>query len=382
MCPDPYESWMSEPELDAPDAQPRAPSVVERGPSKSWLLALDDRQLDRGGWKPIVPEAPAPRCVRMPSARNSEFQGRSYSLGRWAKPLYWTVGIVAGLGVLLAGWQILRAHASVKPVPRPAVPAPHLQPGAPEVELETGMLQRTNVQAAMQDSVAWIAQAPGAPSDVEERQRSSAALWRQLTLANELERRMQELARVDGPLFDAFPRVSAARPTARSARAEVVVGVAIEAAAPRVRIVGRSHVSGVWEGATVPLDALDRPSQWLTPSVGRVRAELVDGGAVEGRLHAIGDGKLWIEGELGRVALLGSQVRALRQLMPLAGPESGSEIPGLPEVRVRTPGGVFQGRLVAREGGRVTLLTSEGGRVTLDDAQTEPALPTPPTRRP
>ena len=54
----------------------------------------------------------------------------------------------------------------------------------------------------------------------------------------------------------------------------------------------------------------------------------------------------------------------------------------LPLVHVRTPGGLFQGRLLRREDGRVTLLTAEGGQVTLDDAEVEPVRPGQPLHRP
>jgi hypothetical protein len=116
--------------------------------------------------------------------------------------------------------------------------------------------------------------------------------------------------------------------------------------------------------------------------VGLVRAELVDGTSFEGRLHSLGEGKLWLENDLGRIALLGSQVRSLRQLPPPGGISSGAELPALPLVRVRTPGGVFQGRLLRREEGRVTLLTAEGGQVTLDDAELEAVRPGTDVRHP
>lgn len=387
MCPEPYESWMSEAEEHAPPVESRPARISAAAPSKSWLLALDDRQLERTGFRPIVPEAPAPRCVRMPSARNSEFQGHAFHLGRWSRPIYWTLGALAALGVVLAGWQVLRAHANVKPAPKPAVPAPQLQPSAPEIEMETGSLLRTNARDARGDSLGLFASTPAsaasarAPSaaagETVTDAAATSALLRRLVLDPRLEARARELARGEGPLFDAFPRVSSAARATQSARSAPLFAAPREASAPRVRIVGRANVSGVWEGATIPLDALDGRAQWLTPAVGRVRAELADGAAIEGRLHSLGEGKLWIETELGRLALLGSQVRSLRQLAPSASPGATTDPALLPEVSVRTPGGVFRGRLLAREGARVTLLTPEGGRVTLDGAElaSEPAAP-------
>ncbi len=206
----------------------------------------------------------------------------------------------------------------------------------------------------------------------------TSALWRKLTLERILEERAARL----GPLYFALPSIVDARARPSAARGDPFGAEAVEASAPVVRVVGHGNVAGVWEGATVPLDVLGAPSRWLTPSVGRVRAELADGTAFEGRLHSIGEGKVWIENELGRMALLGAQVRTLRQLPPLVEGAPAPDLPALPLVRVRTPGGLFQGRLLRREEGRVTLLTAEGGQVTLDDAEVELVPPGPTVRRP
>jgi hypothetical protein len=203
----------------------------------------------------------------------------------------------------------------------------------------------------------------------------TSALWRKLMLERVLAERF-------AALDCAFPSVSDVRVQPCSAPGEPFGAQAVEASAPAVRIVGRGNVSGVWEGAAVPLAMLGAPSRWLTPLVGRVHAELADGTSFEGRLHSIGEGKLWLENDLGRIALLGSQVRSLRQLPPPGAVSSGAELPELPLVRVRTPGGVFQGRLLRREEGRVTLLTPEGGQVTLDDAELEPLRPGADVRHP
>jgi len=211
---------------------------------------------------------------------------------------------------------------------------------------------------------------------------AAAELWHRITFERLLEHlRERRAARLDPP-FAGFQGLSSVRVRSSSAQGDPFGPVPIEASAPSVRIVGRGNVSGVWEGATVPLDALDAPSRCLTPSVGRVRVELADGTEFEGRLHSVGEGKLWLENDLGRMALLGAQIRTLRQLPPLVEAPSLLEMPVLPLVRVRTPGGLFQGRLLRREEGRVTLLTAEGGQVTLDDAEVELVQPGARVRRP
>ena len=261
-------------------------------------------------------------------------------------PRLMTLPLATTLGVVLA---IMAWPSRPERVLVPTEPAPREELGSSSAHFDARVKPKSESERA-----AAIA-------------RASAVLWRKLNLQQALEQR--------APSFPGFPSICEARPRPDSGAGEALAAEVVEASAPAVRVLGRGNVAGVWEGATVPLERLDARSRWLTPAVGRVRAELADGTSFEGRLHSIGEGKVWIENELGRMALLGAQIRALRQLPPLVTPSSLTELPELPLVRVRTPGGVFQGRLLRREEGHVTLLTPEGGQVTLDDAEVE-SVPT------
>jgi hypothetical protein len=55
------------------------------------------------------------------------------------------------------------------------------------------------------------------------------------------------------------------------------------------------------------------------------------------------------------------------------GSRGSQELAGLPRVRVRTPGGMFYGKTLARTDSTITLITDEGARVTLESVDVEPA---------
>jgi hypothetical protein len=146
----------------------------------------------------------------------------------------------------------------------------------------------------------------------------------------------------------------------------------------RLREASASELAGVWLGATIPLDALGGPSRLLTPNVGRVRVVLTIGEVFEGQLYAIGEKKVWIETELGKLALLDWQIDRIEHIVTsegsvVVGPDGSKDLAGLKSVRVRTAGGVFYGKLLSREGASVTLVMASGARVTLDNAQVEAA---------
>ena len=179
----------------------------------------------------------------------------------------------------------------------------------------------------------------------------------------------------------------------------------------------------VWEGPTVPVDRIASNVRLLTPQVGSVRAALRNGSTIEGRLHAVGTGQVWIDERAGRVALQRDEIVRLEQIAsppparddeirdadaaepreeattaaPIAGGTSetattvldkiadatqadGRPVPSEPappaeppRVRVRTPGGVFYGQVIARDGTTLTLVTDEGSRIVLESDDVEPA---------
>jgi len=124
-----------------------------------------------------------------------------------------------------------------------------------------------------------------------------------------------------------------------------------------------ASASGIWEGATIPVEALQGGLRLETPGVGRVRVRLEGGARTEGRLTGIGQGRVWIETEAGPVEIDSAKMRGLEQISdrPVA------SAPRTPErQRVRTAGGVFFGRVLARDGRTVTLITDAGTRVTVE----------------
>ena len=85
---------------------------------------------------------------------------------------------------------------------------------------------------------------------------------------------------------------------------------------------------------------------------------------------------LWLDTSLGRMALLGEQVRKIDQLSgddTHGGVPSASDLAVLPRVRVRTPGGMFYGKVIARDEATVTLITEAGAKVTLQSHDVEDA---------
>ncbi len=149
------------------------------------------------------------------------------------------------------------------------------------------------------------------------------------------------------------------------------------AANSRLRRATASDLAGIWEGSTVPIESIDASTRMLTPSVGRVRTILYGGEVFEGRLYAVGQGKVWLDTELGRLALVSDQVQKLEQLAspdgtPVLGQAGSEALAGLPRVRARTPGGMFYGKVTARDDKTVTLITDEGARITLDAPIIEP----------
>ncbi len=125
-----------------------------------------------------------------------------------------------------------------------------------------------------------------------------------------------------------------------------------------------SSATGVWEGATIPVEALGGTLRLSTPSVGRVRVRLEGGERKEGRLTAIGRGSVWMETDDGAIEIDSSRMRGLEQIADRAPSADPPQTPR--RQRIRTPGGVFFGRVLARDGRTVTLITDAGTRLTVE----------------
>lgn len=132
----------------------------------------------------------------------------------------------------------------------------------------------------------------------------------------------------------------------------------------------------VWRGNAVPTEAIALPNRILTPAVGKVRVEMVTADIFEGRLFAVGDNKVWLDLDLGRIGLDGRGVESIENLqddLPSRAPgDVVSDIATGRRVRASVPGGVIYGRVRSIREGQVTLITDSGARITLDAPDLEP----------
>ena len=127
----------------------------------------------------------------------------------------------------------------------------------------------------------------------------------------------------------------------------------------------------VWRGNDVPMEAIFAPARTLMPRVGDVRVHMTSGELMEGRLYAVGQHRVWLDIEAGRIGLDGETVERFEHLAVPAGTSGPVYGTGV-NVRVAVPGGAMFGRVIAQDGDRVTLMTPEGARVTLAEAKIEP----------
>lgn len=124
------------------------------------------------------------------------------------------------------------------------------------------------------------------------------------------------------------------------------------------------------QGADVPMQRIQEVRRILTPKVGRVRVTVNSGEVFEGVLYAVGEGSVWLDTDLGRMALPSEGVRDVETLTttsaaPALGEPGSQNLAGLRRVRVTCPGGVFTGALLSQQGDEVVLVTDEGSRIRL-----------------
>lgn len=123
----------------------------------------------------------------------------------------------------------------------------------------------------------------------------------------------------------------------------------------------------IWRGESIAIEALASPVRIMMPRVGGVRVVMDSGESFEGRLHAMGQNRVWIDAAPGRLGLDGARVSRVEKIEEVSVAGSPESLPERGDrVRVRVPGGALLGRVVAIEGNLVTFLTDEGARVTLD----------------
>ncbi|MEL6907955.1 MAG: hypothetical protein AAFP22_21285, partial [Planctomycetota bacterium] len=143
----------------------------------------------------------------------------------------------------------------------------------------------------------------------------------------------------------------------------------------RASLLDRPGGGGIWPHRTVPKSKLKGDVFVLTPKVGNVRVVFDEGESIEGRLHGVGDSRIVVDTNIGRVTIASTRAARIDRLGRARAKDVGERVStrGLERVRVRTAGGIFDGHLVSREGDRVTLLLGEGMRITVDASEVRPA---------
>ena len=124
----------------------------------------------------------------------------------------------------------------------------------------------------------------------------------------------------------------------------------------------------IWRGSEVPLEAVHAPAKTLMPRVGNVRVFTTAGDVFDGRLYAVGQNRVWLDAEPGRIGLDGERVEKIEVLGPPAtgvqtSGTSTTKDAGKKRVRVRVPGGMLYGSVLKAEGDEVILALDDGGRV-------------------
>lgn len=129
----------------------------------------------------------------------------------------------------------------------------------------------------------------------------------------------------------------------------------------------------IWRGTEVPMEAITGPARLMLPRVGYVRVHMESGEVFEGRMYAVGQMRVWIDAEPGRVGLDGERVTQIERLpQELASVSQGGPVPTGERVRVSVPGGTIFGRVLSQTDETVTLVTDGGGKVTVREAVLEP----------
>jgi hypothetical protein len=144
-----------------------------------------------------------------------------------------------------------------------------------------------------------------------------------------------------------------------------------------VRRATEADFADLWREPRIPTELFQNDRRIRTLNVGRVRALVIGGEYFEGTLYAVGQGRIWLDVELGRISFEATTVREITQLPPLPvatnlKAKKADDLAALPHVEVRLPGGSVTGRLVGQDGRRVTLITDEGLRTVIESDDVRP----------
>jgi hypothetical protein len=133
----------------------------------------------------------------------------------------------------------------------------------------------------------------------------------------------------------------------------------------------------IWRGADVPLQAIHAPGRMMMPYVGMVRVTLNNGSSLDGKLHSLGEGSVWISrGAQGnRVGLDGGMVTSIERLaVEVSSVGTSKATSGTAmnkKVRIKLIGRSISGTLIAKEGSWVTLRLPSGGEMKFENPEME-----------
>jgi len=151
-----------------------------------------------------------------------------------------------------------------------------------------------------------------------------------------------------------------------------------------VRVAQAKDMISVWDGTEIPMEHIATRPKVLTPQVGEVRVKLKSKDVFEGRLYAVGENAVWLEGAYGRMSLDNARIATVEKVAtePAAAAKGGAGAKGgapnlSDRVRVKTPGGLVFGKVISKEEGKVTLLTDAGPTLTVDAKAVEYLAPSP-----
>ncbi len=142
-----------------------------------------------------------------------------------------------------------------------------------------------------------------------------------------------------------------------------------------VRVAQGKDMDTIWTGETVPMDRVDAPVKVMTPLVGNVRVHLKTKEVFEGRLYAVGENSVWIEGPFGRMGLANERIASVDKVEPPPGAGATSKDPkAAPKndrVKLKTPGGIVFGKLISSDGPKSMVVTDSGLKLTVDTKELE-----------
>jgi hypothetical protein len=392
----------------ATTATATAPAAVD-----SWLLDSPSNAAETTAAELLQPEAPlVPAAAPQESTRAAAFplstpaQPVQTSARRWT--LYAALALLCAAGGGAYWWQ------TTQPTPQVAVQIPQPKPVAKPVRVPTPAVEVAPVAVAPVE-VATVEPAPvelttAEPAPVKETgspvasvatpslttpsipldssswnaQPTHEALGARWMLGQRMARRHNwSLLGLHGSL--PAQRRPAGSGLVAASVLPVITVPAITVPAPttiEVRdVVGARRVTPdeqphLHADTTVPMERIHETRRVLTPKVGRVRVTVSSGEVFEGRLYAIGEGSVWLDTDLGRMALPADGVRGVETLSstaqaPVLGDKGSQALAGLRRVRVVCEGGVFTGALLSQQGDEVLLMTDEGSRIKLKALRVE-----------